>query len=443
LHPEEEPEAEVQSLTEPVMVFIVLRFPLFEIMRSNESRAAAALSSIALSRIQRFRESARFSEQSERYEQKALEREYELGALVHDINNTVQDMTLLCESILEESLAEVVHGSAAPKEREEILSSQIKRIADVARCVATVVSDAKRKRELERLSDLRPREMVEVTNVLDDILAFASIRAARKRIHVEFPESSTEQLWVRVSVREHLETILRNLLNNAIAYSEPGSKIGVSVNSDADWVRINVFDNGPGLSESDRDAIFLSGFRGRSSMGMPGGLGLGLAESRRVAESAGGSLDAFSEGEGFGSTFTVVLPRQNPPVTNGECEQWSLVVDDQPALAEFYCRLSKALHLAPASASSVDEALSIVDRRGQPTFVITDIHLGASNGLELVRQLRLEFGNALPILVVSGLTDESVAQKARAAGATDFVAKPVSRRVLFARIQSLLPSWGA
>ena len=92
-----------------------------------------------------------------------------------------------------------------------------------------------------------------------------------------------------------------------------------------------------------------------------------------------------------------------------------------------------------AAGAVVDEALALVEQRGRPKLVVTDIHLGASNGLELVRSIRAEFGNEVPILVVSGLTDDAIAEQVRRAGATDFVTKPVGRRALFARIQSVLP----
>ena len=94
----------------------------------------------------------------------------------------------------------------------------------------------------------------------------------------------------------------------------------------------------------------------------------------------------------------------------------------------------------PFTANSVEEALQTVSEHGQPALVITDVHLGASNGLDLVRELRSTYGFSVPILVISGLHDDDIAERAREAGATDFVHKPVGRRALFARIQSLLPA---
>ncbi|MCB0322633.1 MAG: hybrid sensor histidine kinase/response regulator [Bdellovibrionales bacterium] len=421
----------------PLLLFLGSQVPIFEPLARAELRSTAALAEITLARLERIAERERFAEDSRQFSERLQEREYELSAMVHDINNTVQDLTLLCEGILEDALSED-GGSDGPGERG-LLAEQIRRIADIARSVATVVSDAKRRRELERLADLQPRELVEVCSALREVVGFATLRAERKRISVQMEALPPHDVWVRISVREHFETILRNLLNNAISYSPPGSSVRVFLECDERWVAVRVTDTGVGVKPEERDAIFLGGYRGKNDSAGSGGLGLGLAESRRVAESAGGSVEVESEGTGKGSTFTVRLPRQLLVEGNGQAADWALIVDDQPSLLDFYSRLAKALHLDPGAASSVDEALALVEQRGRPKLVVTDIHLGASNGLELVRSIRAEFGNEVPILVVSGLTDDAIAEQVRRAGATDFVTKPVGRRALFARIQSVLP----
>src|SRR5262249_31180643 len=131
------------------------------------------------------------------------EREYELSTVVHDINNTVQDLSLLCDGILEGI------GTDEPA-RNQTFAPKIERIATIARSMATMVSDAKRRRELERLQDLSPREVVEVSGVLRELIEFARIRAERKRITVEATDLGEEEIWVNISAREHFETILRN-----------------------------------------------------------------------------------------------------------------------------------------------------------------------------------------------------------------------------------------
>ena len=71
-------------------------------------------------------------------------------------------------------------------------------------------------------------------------------------------------------------------------------------------------------------------------------------------------------------------------------------------------------------------------------MVITDIQLSNSSGLDLVRHLRSEFGQDLPVIVVSGNTDSDLSEQVHAAGGTSFLAKPVGRKRLFLEINRLL-----
>ncbi len=414
-------------------ILVERNFPALPFKNNSEARIVGVLGAIAVLKLEIFREQQLRAESERRSELAQTEREYELGVLVHDINNTVQDLTVLCESIVDDI-------SAAPG-CESTFTGRIDRIAAIARSMAAVVSDAKRKRELERIVELNPREAVDVFNVVQEIVTFSTVRAERKRIGVRLKlGESSEPLWVKISAREHLETILRNLLNNAITYSDPGVDVGVKLDADVDSITVTVSDNGPGLTAEECESIFLSGYRGRAGARVSGGLGLGLSQSRRVAEAAGGSLTASSPGLGQGATFVLRLPRFTPPKEKIYAGAWALMVDDQAPLTDFYTKIARALKLEPGVASSITEARELLEERGRPVFVLTDIHLGAANGLDLVSEVRRIYGNALPVLVVSGMNDVDIVSKALAAGASDYVAKPIGRQALFSRIQSLLAS---
>ncbi len=418
-----------------IVVLVGTRGPLSSVLQSAEWSTARVLAITTRLRCISFqKEQARRRAISEG----ALElqqREYELSSLVHEINNTMQDLTLLCDSIVEGD-----DEQDAGQPAQLTLREKVQRIGNIARSVATFVSDAKRRRELEKLEDLSPRELVEVTEVMRELAGFAALRAERRRIVVEPPELPETPVWVRVSVREHLETILRNLLQNAINYTSPGTVVRMMLEIDSETVTIKVVDNGAGLSPEECTAIFQPGFRGRASIGSSGGLGLGLSESKRVAESAGGSVTVHSDGAGKGATFVVSLPRAKPPEIQGSGQSWALLVDDQSTLTDFYSRIARAIGLRAEVAHSVGEATSIVEQLGRPTLVITDIHLGETDGLDLVKEIRIRFGTAVPVLVISGLNGDEIDERVRAAGATDFVQKPVGQRALFARVQSLLAS---
>jgi signal transduction histidine kinase len=100
--------------------------------------------------------------------------------------------------------------------------------------------------------------------------------------------------------------ILRILLDNAVRISPPGSAIRVVLRRSPD-VAISVCDEGPGVGEEERDAIFTRFRRGRDTAGQAG-FGLGLAIGRELAERMGGQL-VLEDVDGPGATFTLKLPR--------------------------------------------------------------------------------------------------------------------------------------
>ncbi len=107
---------------------------------------------------------------------------------------------------------------------------------------------------------------------------------------------------------DELETAVTNLVQNAVAYSEPGARVAVSSRVNGDRAEIRVSDNGIGISEADQARIFerfyrVDADRSRAS----GGTGLGLSIVKHVAQAHGGEVSLWSR-HGQGSTFTLSLP---------------------------------------------------------------------------------------------------------------------------------------
>jgi two-component system sensor histidine kinase KdpD len=112
----------------------------------------------------------------------------------------------------------------------------------------------------------------------------------------------------RLSVDPELASLaLRQLIGNAVKYSPPSSKIGISVEESDSMIAVRVFDEGPGIPPKEVDAIFERFYRGNNAAESIPGMGMGLSIARDIADAHGGSLKAENR-PGGGARFSLVLP---------------------------------------------------------------------------------------------------------------------------------------
>ncbi len=91
-----------------------------------------------------------------------------------------------------------------------------------------------------------------------------------------------------------LESLLVNLIGNAIKYTGIGGHVGVRLWSDGAWAKLRVVDDGPGIPTDEKERLFSPFFRASNVRDQVAGTGLGLVISRNIAERLGGSLTADS-----------------------------------------------------------------------------------------------------------------------------------------------------
>lgn len=105
-----------------------------------------------------------------------------------------------------------------------------------------------------------------------------------------------------------LTTALRNLIDNAIRYSPPGTRVGIGLREREGMIQISVTDQGPGISEEEQERIFERFYRVDAARSrQTGGTGLGLSIVKHVMQQHGGEVTVWSR-EGHGSTFTLSIP---------------------------------------------------------------------------------------------------------------------------------------
>jgi signal transduction histidine kinase len=114
--------------------------------------------------------------------------------------------------------------------------------------------------------------------------------------------------WLAVADADQLDQVLWALLDNAVKYGA-GSPVRATVRVDeaAQWIRMTIEDQGPGIADADRDRLFARFARGREA-GSDGGSGLGLYVSRELCRAMGGDLILEPAAVQRGAAFTVVLP---------------------------------------------------------------------------------------------------------------------------------------
>ena len=291
--------------------------------------------------------------------------------------------------------------------------------------------------EMSRISrgalELR-REPVEIAAIVANAVESSEplMRAAGHRLTVSAPQDA---LWVDGDA-VRLAQILANLLNNAAKFTDRGGEVALRVRREGGAAVICVRDNGRGIAPEALPRLFEMFSRAdRTSGGAPGGLGIGLALARRLAEMHGGTLQAASEGPGKGAEFTLRVPLARPvaraaaPPRAGQARipaRRVLVVDDNRDAAESLGLLLRHLGAEVRVACAGHEALEAFQAY-DPAVVLLDLGMPGMDGYEVARRLRAHAGpggRRVPIVALTGWGQEDDRQRTREAGFDHHLIKP-------------------
>ena len=235
--------------------------------------------------------------------------------------------------------------------------------------------------------------------------------------------------------------ILRNLISNALKYTERGEvRVAARLTETGNGLELSVTDTGIGIPEADLNKVFDEFVQIENPLQRRvKGTGLGLPLSKRLAELLGGTLSVTST-VGLGSTFTVTLPLMP---ANLDAEMLApdpnrlpvLVVDDDEADLMMYERAFNGtrFQMVPArSAATAIKALEVL----RPSAIVLDIRLHGGESWDLLTRLKQQRATAdVPVLVASSVDDR---HKAMALGASAYQAKPVNAAQLLECLNSLV-----
>lgn len=342
-----------------------------------------------------------------------------LASASHDLRQPIHALTLFSGSL---SLRPLDARTAAIAEQIEkattVLGTQLDALLDISRLDAGVIE-----------SNLSP---IDLRQMLALLLQEFQPQVEQKQLGLRL---QCEPGVLAKSDAGLLLRVLRNLISNAVKYTEHGS-VTVAVEVVAGRCRVAVSDTGAGIPEAEQQKVFEEFYqlenpeRDRSK-----GLGLGLAIVRRLSALLDIELSLHSV-PGQGSCFTLwlalaaePLPLPPPPQPGSPSQGIRvLVVDDEEAIRLGMTILLEEMGFAVQVAASTETALALAARFA-PSIVLADFRLhGDDNGMRTIETLRQQTPR-LPALLISGDTAPDRLQKAHAAG-IGLLHKPVNRAQL-------------
>jgi PAS domain S-box-containing protein len=214
------------------------------------------------------------------------------------------------------------------------------------------------------------------------------------------------------SDRHMLAEMIRNLLSNAMRYTDKG-RILLGCRRAGDNVRIEVWDSGVGITEDDLPHIFHAYYQGTDSA-KHGGFGLGLAIVKRLGDILDHAIEVRSI-PGKGTRFFIEVPRgqsgvklpdATPPAhpRNDAFLGNVLAIEDEASVRLALRRLLKEKGVDATIVATTTEALILVRERGlRPDVLLCDYNLrGSPDGMETISHLRAALGRNVPAVVMTG-----------------------------------------
>lgn len=286
---------------------------------------------------------------------------------------------------------------------------------------------------------------IELESVLEAAVNVVRPTAEAKNIRIDL---TFDQASITVSGdTNRLQQVFWNLLSNAVKFTPSGGKVTVQLRQVESHVEIEVTDTGQGIRPDFLPFVF-DRFRQADSTStrQHGGLGLGLAIARHLIEIHGGMIEARSNGEGKGATFTVRLPSVGsivgstlpldtdvePPESDVHLSSQGvlsgihvLLVDDDEDTLEL---LSAALRSRSAQVTAVTSAAQAIEaiRTFRPDVLVSDIAMPGEDGYELIQKvIALGVAPKIPAIAITAYAKEEDKESALSAGYQRYLSKPV------------------
>lgn len=263
----------------------------------------------------------------------------------------------------------------------------------------------------------------------------------------------------------HVETILYNLLSNALKYTPTKGTISVKITHDEvmQHLIVTVEDSGPGVAEEQMKELFKPFMHGYVSRG---GMGIGLYNAYQLAKLHHGDLSYKRMSDQGGACFTLILPTDSTVYTTEEYNMLTAInTDSQQKLSDniivgmlnadaYNKQIVAIIEDDPDMMRQIQDTVGTYFKtiafmngkegyegvlREKPNMVICDAMLPDMNGYDIIKRIKEDKTmKHIPVIMLTALDDEEHQIKGYQAGADDYMVKPCNFRLLIARIIQLI-----
>lgn len=372
------------------------------------------------------------------------------GGIAHDFNNMLTAIIGFCDLMLQR-----FHTGDQTFADTMQIKQNANRAAGLVRQLLA----------FSRQQTVRPR-VIDLTDVIAD-LANLLRRLISERIELKIRHE--RDLWKVKLDQGQFEQVIINLAVNARDAMPGGGALSIetanvhlqvpqrrrdSVLMPGDYVRISVADTGIGIPKANLDKIFDPFFTTKE---VGSGTGLGLSMVYGAITQAGGQVVVDSEGEGRGAVFSLYIPRHEPGEGEAEASQPAseeerdngrdttgggniLLVEDEDAVRLFAARALRSKGYSVIEARTGEAALAILNA-GEERFdlLVTDMMMPELDGASLIREARRKAPD-LPVICISGYTQDAMAQEVFDLPRVSFLPKPFSLKQLAGRVKDAIES---
>ena len=351
-----------------------------------------------------------------------------LAAASHDLRQPMHALSLFIDA-LKGSESEIERANIFPSVELSLdaLRKLFDALLDISRLDAKVVKP--------EMSHFNLSDILKV--LVEEFTPAANEKKLKLKIHAD--------VLVVVSDRLLLERILRNLISNAIRYTESGGVL-LSARIRGDKVLLQVWDTGIGIPQESKDEVFIefqqlhNANRDRTQ-----GLGLGLAIVRRLCKLLDHPLTLRSQ-QGKGSVFSVSIPKGDANLmmsanTDTIIHSWDLsgrfilVIDDEHDILDAMQTLLSRWGCDVVAAESLEDAIEVLNKnKVVPDLILSDLRLrNEMTGIEAINSLKKQFGASIGGILITGETSPEQIKLAKESG-YEVLQKPVKPMLLRAVI---------